>query len=128
VCLAMEETEAEAEEKANMLIADYSDKFYELRYTIHPAGRKDEIRGKSSNVAWAARQMARIGGRHDNEIMTVMDADTCFAEDYFMACAYHFAVASPEQRRIMMFAPCTVFDRYRLLTLATQTMFPSLCV
>jgi hypothetical protein len=44
-------------------------------------------------------------------VLTVMDADTCFAEDYFASVTYHYTVASPEQRKVMMFAPCTVFDR-----------------
>ncbi|KAI8925955.1 glycosyl transferase family group 2-domain-containing protein, partial [Entophlyctis helioformis] len=45
------------------------------------------------------------------EILTVMDADTAFAQDYFSCIAYHYTVASAEQRKIMMFAPSTVFDR-----------------
>ncbi|KAI8926469.1 hypothetical protein BC831DRAFT_456278 [Entophlyctis helioformis] len=112
VCLAMEESEKGASEKALELLQAYGDSFFEITYTVHPAGRPGEIRGKSSNVAWAATQMAMRGGaRHDHEILTVMDADTGFAEDYFTALSYHYAVASPEQRRIMMFAPSTVFDR-----------------
>ena len=115
VCLAMEETEKGCEEKAQGLMNMYAESFYEITYTVHPAGRSGEIRGKSSNVAWAASQMAMrtggYGGRHEHEILTVMDADTCFAEDYFTAATYHYTVASPEQRKIMMFAPSTVFDR-----------------
>jgi hypothetical protein len=53
-----------------------------------------------------------ISGRHEHEILTIMDADTCFAEDYFTAVTYNYCVASPEQRKIMMFAPSTVFDRF----------------
>ncbi|KAJ3297004.1 hypothetical protein HK104_000972 [Borealophlyctis nickersoniae] len=115
VCLAMEETEQGCEEKAQTLMRMYAESFYEITYTVHPAGRPGEIRGKSSNVSWSASQMAlRSGGygaRHEHEVLTVMDADTCFAEDYFSAVTYHYAVASPEQRKIMMFAPATVFDR-----------------
>ncbi|KAL2917612.1 hypothetical protein HK105_202898 [Polyrhizophydium stewartii] len=112
ICLAMEEAEKGSSEKAQELLKLYGDHFFEITYTIHPTGRPGEIRGKSSNVAWAARQMAMRGGpRHDHEIVTVMDCDTGFAEDYFSAASYHYAVASPEQRRIMMFAPTTVFDR-----------------
>jgi hypothetical protein len=55
--------------------------------------------------------------------MTVMDADTCFAADYFAACVFHYATASPEQRRIMMFAPTTVFDRYVHIYLHFATQF-----
>ncbi|KAK6095170.1 hypothetical protein MT418_004622 [Batrachochytrium dendrobatidis] len=112
ICMAMEEAEMGSSEKAQELLLMYGEHFYEITYTIHPSGRPGEIRGKSSNVAWAARQMAmRCGPRHDHEIVTVMDADTGFAEDYFLAMSYHYAVASPEQRRIMLFCPSTVFDR-----------------
>ncbi|RKO86812.1 hypothetical protein BDK51DRAFT_52220 [Blyttiomyces helicus] len=116
ICLAMEESESGAERKAQDLMKLYANSFFEITYTLHPVGRPGEIRGKSSNVAWASSQMAaRSGGgyagRHEHEIITVMDADTNFAEDYFTSITYHYAVASPEQRRIMMFAPCTVFDR-----------------
>jgi hypothetical protein len=116
LCLAMEESEKGSIEKAEALIKLYTDSFFEITYTLHPIGRPGEIRGKSSNVAWAASEMARrysggIPGRHSHEILTVMDADTCFAEDYFNSVAYYYCVASPEQRKIMMFAPSTVFDR-----------------
>ncbi|KAJ3163617.1 hypothetical protein HDU86_000200 [Geranomyces michiganensis] len=116
ICLAMEESEQGAPDKAGVLIKMYANSFYEITYTLHPVGRPGEIRGKSSNVAWAASQMALrsgggLAGRHEHEIITVMDADTCFASDYFSAVTFHYTTASPEQRRIMMFAPCTVFDR-----------------
>jgi hypothetical protein len=110
----MEESEPECEEKALTLLRSYSDSFLDLTYTIHPVGRPNEIRGKSSNVAWAVSEVARkhsSTSRRDHEIVTVMDADTCFAEDYFTSVTFHYTVASPEQRRIMMFAPSTIFDR-----------------
>ena len=108
----MEESEAEAEAKAHSLVRKYQDDFLEITYTIHPMGRPGEIKGKSSNVAWAAREMVRLaGGAHHHEVLTVMDADTCFAQDYFTSISYHYTVAPREQREIMLFAPCTVFDR-----------------
>ena len=111
----MEESEECAGLKAQNLIKLFSDSFYDISYTIHPKGMPDEIRGKSSNVSWAACQMANktstFEGSHSHEIITVMDADTCFAEDYFTCISYYYCTASPEQRKRMMFAPCTVFDR-----------------
>ncbi|TPX38579.1 hypothetical protein SeMB42_g06650 [Synchytrium endobioticum] len=111
ICLAMEESESNSHQKAHTLKKLYGDFFYEIVHTIHPAGLECEIRGKSSNVAWASRQMANSSSRHEHEIVTVMDADTCFSEDYFASVTYHYCVASPEQRKIMMFAPGTIFDR-----------------
>lgn len=103
----------ESSEKAHQLLNMFGDSFFEITYTIHPMGRPGEIRGKSSNVAWATTQMAIRGGtRHDHELLTIMDADTCFAEDYFMSLTYYYSVATPTKRRLMMFTPPTVFDRY----------------
>src|SRR5690349_14879612 len=98
----MEESEKGAAEKAQTLMKMYADSFFEITYTVHPLGRPGEIRGKSSNVAWASSQMALrsgggLAGRHEHEIITVMDADTCFAEDFFSAVSYHYTTATPEQ-------------------------------
>lgn len=98
--------------KAEQLLDVYKDQFFDIRYTVHPKNRVGEIRGKSSNVAWAALQMARLSTRHDNEILTIMDADSAFAQDYFLSLTYYYTVASPSERSIMMFCPCTVFDRF----------------
>ncbi|KAJ3214763.1 hypothetical protein HK099_006679 [Clydaea vesicula] len=116
ICLAMEETEFGSKQKALVLMRLYSDSFFEIVYTIHPANLPGEIRGKSSNVAWAAKEMAHnaadgLKGRHSHEIVTIVDADTCFAEDYFTSVTYHYCTATPEQRKMLMFMPPTVFDR-----------------
>ena len=111
----MEENEQGCMEKAHSLMKVYINSFFDITYTIHPKNRPNEIRGKSSNVSWSVAEISRRGGgpsgNHEHEIITVMDADTCFAEDYFNAITYHYAVADSEQRKIMMFAPATVFDR-----------------
>ncbi|KAJ3188085.1 hypothetical protein HK101_009214, partial [Irineochytrium annulatum] len=129
ICLAMEESEAGCEDKARTLMKLYGASFYDLTYSVHPMNRPDEIRGKSSNVAWAVSDMiSRSTGAtndgeafHGHEIVTVMDADTCFAEDYFTSVTYHYAVATPEERKVMMFAPSTVFDRFVVLDVGELT-------
>ncbi|KAJ1555638.1 hypothetical protein HK405_015283 [Cladochytrium tenue] len=111
ICLAMEESESGSEKKAIALVSRYSELFLQIVYTIHPVGLEGEIRGKASNVSWAAKQMARKSKNHRSEIVTVMDADTLFTEDYFSSITYFYCVATPEQRRLQMFAPSTIFDR-----------------
>jgi len=73
----MEESEADADKKATILLDMYADSFYEICHTIHPMKLPGEMRGKSSNVAWASYQMALknggLEGRHDHEVLTVMD-------------------------------------------------------
>ncbi|KAI9202182.1 glycosyl transferase family group 2-domain-containing protein [Polychytrium aggregatum] len=111
ICLAMEASESGSELKANDLIAAFRNKFLFIDFTQHPSGLVGEIRGKSSNVSWAARQMSiKIEDRNDH-VYTVMDADTCFTQDYFMAINYHFGIAPQEKRNRMMFATSVVFDR-----------------
>lgn len=122
IILAMEASEKEALVKAKSLQRMYSDHFLDVLFTIHPSGRPGEIRGKSSNVAWAASEMVRRTQQGScsrdlsSILLTVMDADTCFAQDYFALLESHYRAASLEERKKMMFAPCTVFDRCVLST------------
>ena len=107
----MEESEKGSEHKGVALVGCYAHLFLQIEYTIHPVGLSGEIRGKSSNVAWASKHMAKKSKNHGSEIITVMDADTCFAEDYFQSLNYFYCTAPPEKRRLLMFAPSTIFDR-----------------
>jgi hypothetical protein len=74
----MEEKEAGAVEKATELSSTYEKSFRRIHATFHPAGLPGEIAGKSSNVAFAARHIARVhraalaSGTCD-VIITVMD-------------------------------------------------------
>ena len=87
------------EEKAKQLINLYSASFKDIVYTIHPTNIEGEVRGKSSNVAWASKEMSKYFGKHKNHlVMTVMDSDTAFAEDYFMAINHYFAITHKDIR------------------------------
>ncbi|EJU00733.1 hypothetical protein DACRYDRAFT_100772 [Dacryopinax primogenitus] len=115
VCLAMEERESGSGEKAALLADEYGRAFLEIAYCLHPAGIPGESAGKSSNVAWASRFMA--AREMDNptrlarQVVTVMDSDTCFAADFFLSIAVKFALAPPDDRDRIMFAPPILFDR-----------------
>lgn len=67
----------------------------------------------SSNVNWAARFLFNRlpESQHGAAIITVMDADTAFAADFFLAAAVHFGTAAAETRARMMFVPPIIFDR-----------------
>jgi hypothetical protein len=107
VCLAMEESEAGASQKAETLCALYSHSFYSITYTIHPV-TPSEARGKASNVNFAIKQVINP---YSSDIVTIMDSDTCFAQDYFTAISYHYATASRTNRKLMMFHAPIIFDR-----------------
>jgi hypothetical protein len=133
VCLAMEEREAGSRAKGDTLRTQYVDKFRDITVSIHPSGLPGEVPGKGSNVGWGARWLVErefiaTASEYDDDededrasrlhsstipegILTVMDADTAFASDYFLAAAAKYLLARPEKRERMMFVPPIIFDR-----------------
>ncbi|ORY29217.1 hypothetical protein BCR33DRAFT_724733 [Rhizoclosmatium globosum] len=111
ICLAMEAAEKDSETKAMSLVSMYIDSFLQIVYTIHPRGIDGETAGKHSNVSWAARQMTRKSKSVKTDLITVMDCDTAFAEDYFAAITYYFSTCDKDSRILNLYAPGTVFDR-----------------
>ncbi|MEM3063675.1 MAG: hypothetical protein QW303_09080, partial [Nitrososphaerota archaeon] len=55
IVLAMEKREIDAKKKAQALIKEYKNSFAHIFYTLHP-DLPNEVKGKSSNQAWAAKQ------------------------------------------------------------------------
>lgn len=104
VVLAMEQREADAESKAETLLAEFAGCFGDLFYTVHPAGLEGEVVGKSSNEAWAARIAKRVmvdERGHDIEDLTISscDADTVFHPGYFACLTFEFATNPNRYRR-----------------------------
>ncbi|KAI8616432.1 hypothetical protein BC830DRAFT_1241025 [Chytriomyces sp. MP71] len=114
VCLAMEAAEKGSEDKARKLIHAFKSRFADLVYTVHTI-KKGEIRGKSSNVNHAVRELAKLDGDRNREVIeavvSVFDADTCFAADYFECISYHFCIADPVTRRSQVYFAPVLFDR-----------------
>jgi hypothetical protein len=109
--LAMEELEPGAEPKAIALAEEFADRFYHFLVTFHPGNLPGEVRGKSSNQAWAARKAVdemtgRLGLDIDNMTVTSCDADTIFPRQYFECLTYHFAI---EPRRYRRFWQAPIF-------------------
>lgn len=151
VCLAMEEREAGGRAKGETLRSQYADSFLDISVSIHPSGLPGEVAGKGSNVGWGARWLVerefmlasaeydddddedRATRSHSNAIpegvLTVMDADTAFASDYFLAAAVKYLLAVPEKRERMMFVPPIIFDRNQAdvpgITRVTDIMWAS---
>lgn len=75
----MEEEELDAVRKARALSARFSNSFRRVVYTLHPRAIPGEAREKSSNLAWAAKEVRRVysaGPRQSlrqNVIVTVMN-------------------------------------------------------
>ncbi|KAI9350225.1 hypothetical protein BDR26DRAFT_891518 [Obelidium mucronatum] len=128
VCLAMEAGETGCEDKAALLLERYSNQFHTLNYTVHPKDIPGEARGKSSNTNWACIEMykkianpPRVSVMDQKNpptdpqvlkhVFTCMDADTCFAADYFLAVAYQYTAMSSHSRKAVIFMPTLLFDR-----------------
>jgi hypothetical protein len=123
----MEQREEGSLQKGQLLAAEFEGQFSNIVVTVHPADIPGEVPGKGSNTRWAARWMAEreatrsLRGTQSvtstsantdvDAVITVMDADTAFAADYFLAVAVRYLLTPPEKRKVMMFVPPLIFDR-----------------
>ncbi len=95
VMLSFEEREGvDAQRKARVLRTKYKKRFGHLWCTFHP-DLPGEVKGKSSNTAWGAKEAKRLlvdreGLDIDYITITSEDADAIFHESYFAALTYHF--------------------------------------
>jgi len=113
VFLAMEEKEEKAEVKAASLISTFESQFFRMSYTMHPEGIPGESQGKSSNEAWAAKEISRQYTDElvrKNTIITTMDADTHLSQRYFTQIA-RLHTEHAETNESCIYVPPIVFDR-----------------
>ncbi len=105
IMLSFEEREGQdALEKAKHLQAAYGKRFGDLWTTLHP-DIEGEVKGKSSNTAWGAKQakMALEEKKNvDLDYVTISseDADVIFDPQYFAALSYEFLTSSKRYNRI----------------------------
>jgi hypothetical protein len=116
VVLATEEREQEAPAKMQRLLAEYAGSFLGMLVTVHPAGLEDEVPGKSSNQAWAAKQareyVDEIGLDAELVTITSCDSDSVFDRDYFAALSRRFA-DDPERFYRFWQAPLRYYNNLR---------------
>ena len=94
IVLALEERETEAKHRAEILIKEFKQSFGTIFATYHP-DVPGEVKGKSSNEAYAGRQAYKKlfeEGNLDINHATVssVDADSIFDKQYFAYLGYHF--------------------------------------
>lgn len=94
IVLAMEKREEGAKKKADNIIKDFKDAFGGIYATYHP-DIPGEVKGKSSNESFAAKEINRIlieGNFIDANFTTVTTADTdsMFDRQYFSYLTYDF--------------------------------------
>lgn len=111
IFVAFEDREDEAKEKAKILIDHYKNIFGGIYSTFHP-DVPNEVKGKSSNQAYAATEAYRIlieGKGFDISYMTVssVDADSIFDEQYFACLTYEFL--NKKNRDLAFFQSANVY-------------------
>lgn len=94
IVLAMEEREGEeARERAGQLISQFKKKFGMITATFHP-DIENEIKGKASNSAWAAKfisnEIRNRGINPDFVTITSCDADSLLPINYFSYLTWIF--------------------------------------
>ena len=119
VVLAFEERDVRAPARAQRLSARFAPLFQHFLITFHP-DRDGEVRGKSSNLTWAARRVqAELidTGRLDPDhlIVTVCDADSRLHHGYLGALGYE--IASHPDGLLHIFQPAILFyaNHWRLI-------------
>lgn len=77
----MEQREANADSKAMQLVEEFSAKFRNITYTVHPSDIPGESAGKGSNVAWAARKLSERYPIEQRKNVVVTGIDGKFERD-----------------------------------------------
>jgi hypothetical protein len=114
VVVAMEEADQGAPERFAILQREFGHSFLAMVGTRHPSDIPGEVRGKSSNEAWAAHEAKRLfcdemGFELDHMTVTSCDADTLFHPRYFSALTYEFAVR-PRRYRLFWQGPIFYYN------------------
>jgi hypothetical protein len=114
VVLAMEAADTDAPARFQALREEYGRSFLAFVGTTHPCDIPGEVRGKSSNEAWAAKQAKRLfcdemGFALDHMTVTSCDADTLFHPRYFSALTYYFAT-NPKRYRTFWQGPIFYYN------------------
>ena len=119
VVLAFEERDAQAPARAERLVARFGSLFEHLLVTFHPE-LPGEVKGKSSNLTWAARRVQEElidSGKVDPEhlIVTVCDADSRLHRGYLSALSHD--VLTHPNGRLHIFQPAILFyaNHWRLI-------------
>jgi len=119
VVLAFEERDAQAPARAERLVARFGSLFENLLITFHPE-LPGEVKGKSSNLTWAARRVQeelidtdKVDPEH--LIVTVCDADSRLHRGYLSALSHD--VLTHPNGRLHIFQPAILFyaNHWRLI-------------
>lgn len=82
---------------------EFDDKFFKFLITVHPKNLPEEIPGKGSNIAWAAKKAKKeiidpLKIPYDKIIVSAFDIDTIVYPDYFARLTYVYLNTSNPQK------------------------------
>lgn len=115
IVLAMEEREGEeAINRAKTLVLEFKNKFGHISASFHP-DIQNEIKGKASNSAWAAkyisREIRKVGINPDFVTVTSCDADSLLPDKYFSYLTYLF-LSDVERYFHFYWAPVLLYSNF----------------
>eukprot|EP00427_Karlodinium_veneficum_P048554 CAMPEP_0169239338 /NCGR_PEP_ID=MMETSP1016-20121227/30848_1 /TAXON_ID=342587 /ORGANISM="Karlodinium micrum, Strain CCMP2283" /LENGTH=663 /DNA_ID=CAMNT_0009319245 /DNA_START=52 /DNA_END=2043 /DNA_ORIENTATION=- len=113
IVLAFEQREKDVYEKAASMKFRFSEMFFFVSATFHPSNLPNHIKGKASNMCWAFQELTskilHERGFCDEDLyrilVTNMDDDSEFHDNYFDALTYHFLKTDLKDRYLTMWQP-----------------------
>lgn len=113
VVLALEERAgAEANRRGDRLKEKYRDKFGDFLVFVHPDGVMGELKGKSANATYAAKQLIEYFVQKkipfENVILSNFDCDTRAHAQYFANITYKYLTI--ERRTHKTYQPIPIFN------------------
>ena len=133
IVLTAEEREGAKEETQNTLQKieqEFGNKFFKFLTVTHPANLPNEIPGKGSNQAWAAKEVKNkiidpLKIPYENILISVFDVDTQVLPEYFGILTYHFLTAENPQRSSYQPTPIFLNNIYQAPAFARVISFSS---
>jgi len=131
VILATEERAGlPAQETAEKITQEFSDKFFRFLITVHPANVPGELPGKGSNQTWAAKEAKRLiidplKIPYENILVSIFDADTQVLPGYFGILTYNFLTRLHSQRSSFQPIPLFTNNIFQAPALARVISFSS---
>ncbi len=97
---------------AKKIEMEFGARFFKFLITVHPENLPNEIPGKGSNIAWAAKETKKtiidlLKIPYENILVSVFDIDTQIFPDYFANLTYNFLTCEHPQRS--SFQPIPLF-------------------
>lgn len=129
IVLAAEERAGQsAKEIAEKIQSIYADKFFKFLITIHPQNLPNEISGKGSNIAFAAKQakekiIDQLKITYKNIVVSAFDIDTVIYPDYFSRLTYVYLTTPNNQKFSYQPVPFYVNNIWQAPALARVVAF-----